>query len=765
MLNKKLFASVATQEKWNTLKISTGVSDDHYVIGEGEATAGVPDIEWNWVVFIQDVKKIWNRGIFYSDNELAKVSIDKEETGSLVVELENGVVVGSDINLIQQYVDNKFITDGEIEVTDDAARAIMGGDWRTPTPEEWDTLFKLSFSYPGGAGGTATVGGILEFPCGTTDNNSTYWTNKVYDVNDRAWVYYFNTLDSNKHRPMFSVQSRRSTMLIRGVCPIGGNTNGHDYVDLGTGILWATKNVGATDSNPIGSQFKWGEIEPSTSGGYETYKWSEGGNGNNYGTLTKYVLSSSLGTIDNKEYLELSYKVPVSGVNKYYTYQECDDKFQPKGDYQTRGDYASTTDITNIIEQINSLSGDIDDTARNLWGGDWRMPTKAEVEELLTYAKNNITKLEIIFSDSLPYNYLVVSNNLVFPDGGYQRYIASAPAQKSLKWYIPTSERKTSTQVYVGRMDLIDFEDQKVLDLDAKLSTSDTEIRRDTAYPIRPVCDPGGNLNGHAGVDIGLPSGLIWATMNIGATDPTEVGNYYTWGDQQPTYRRNASTYYDKDTGSYTKYNNKDGLTRLSLIGGRFYTKSESDSKFALKSEISNSLEISEESTNYLHIFEDKLSALTSTLASVQLTQNSNGVYEESEDNEEKGLAIAVDVAAVIANKELVLNDLNERVAALEQAEPAPSTLSEDYAPSNADDMVPAAGDLLETAISKLDTKTIELEKAHYLSEDYTHEEDEFNLTINPGDSIQTAISKLDAAINYLLPGIETMLREIIGED
>ena len=37
-------------------------------------------------------------------------------------------------------------------------------------------------------------------------------------------------------------------------------------------------------------------------------------------------------------------------------------------------------------------------------------------------------------------------------------------------------------------------------------------------------------------VDMGLPSGLKWASFNLGATIPHEYGDYYTWGDVEPYY-------------------------------------------------------------------------------------------------------------------------------------------------------------------------------------------------------------------------------------
>ncbi|MBO7338425.1 MAG: SPOR domain-containing protein [Paludibacteraceae bacterium] len=38
-----------------------------------------------------------------------------------------------------------------------------------------------------------------------------------------------------------------------------------------------------------------------------------------------------------------------------------------------------------------------------------------------------------------------------------------------------------------------------------------------------------GNENGHQWVDMGLPSGTKWATCNIGADSPNDLGDYYTW--------------------------------------------------------------------------------------------------------------------------------------------------------------------------------------------------------------------------------------------
>lgn len=53
-----------------------------------------------------------------------------------------------------------------------------------------------------------------------------------------------------------------------------------------------------------------------------------------------------------------------------------------------------------------------------------------------------------------------------------------------------------------------------------------------------------GLYNGHAYVDLGLPSGTKWATMNVGATSETDYGNYYQYGKGAAQY---AATSGDSD--------------------------------------------------------------------------------------------------------------------------------------------------------------------------------------------------------------------------
>ena len=46
--------------------------------------------------------------------------------------------------------------------------------------------------------------------------------------------------------------------------------------------------------------------------------------------------------------------------------------------------------------------------------------------------------------------------------------------------------------------------------------------------------DIGTNANGKDCVDLGLTSGTLWATMNVGATSETDDGSYFQWGETEP---------------------------------------------------------------------------------------------------------------------------------------------------------------------------------------------------------------------------------------
>ena len=78
-----------------------------------------------------------------------------------------------------------------------------------------------------------------------------------------------------------------------------------------------------------------------------------------------------------------------------------------------------------------------------------------------------------------------------------------------------------------------------------------------------------GTYNGHEYVDLGLPSGTLWATCNVGANIPEKFGGYFAWGETMPKtyYDLSKYKYYNNNNETLTKYCNEgsysDNLTTL----------------------------------------------------------------------------------------------------------------------------------------------------------------------------------------------------------
>ena len=69
----------------------------------------------------------------------------------------------------------------------------------------------------------------------------------------------------------------------------------------------------------------------------------------------------------------------------------------------------------------------------------------------------------------------------------------------------------------------------------------------------------------HEYVDLGLPSGTLWATCNVGASAPEEFGDYFAWGETEPKVKYSESNY--------------------KWFGGTWYNYSRSITKYCTNSE------------------------------------------------------------------------------------------------------------------------------------------------------------------------------------
>ena len=90
------------------------------------------------------------------------------------------------------------------------------------------------------------------------------------------------------------------------------------------------------------------------------------------------------------------------------------------------------------------------------------------------------------------------------------------------------------------------------------------------------------DTKGHEYVDLGLTSGTLWATTNMGATNPEDYGDYFAWGETSPKtyFGWDAYKYSNGSYDSLTKYCSHDffgyngftdGLTELELADDAAY--------------------------------------------------------------------------------------------------------------------------------------------------------------------------------------------------
>lgn len=92
------------------------------------------------------------------------------------------------------------------------------------------------------------------------------------------------------------------------------------------------------------------------------------------------------------------------------------------------------------------------------------------------------------------------------------------------------------------------------------------EIARQLAL-LKAAAGIGGSTDKVEYVDLGLPSGNLWATCNLGASSPEAYGDYYAWGEVEPKqeYTKSNHKWYKEGAPSqgFTKYNNEDGKLTL----------------------------------------------------------------------------------------------------------------------------------------------------------------------------------------------------------
>lgn len=166
------------------------------------------------------------------------------------------------------------------------------------------------------------------------------------------------------------------------------------------------------------------------------------------------------------------------------------------------------------------------------YGEEYRMPTKSEVNKMLSLNKYFYGNGDCSYLISDDFNVLLLDKMGYYTDSENWDYFAGE--NSCCLW---TSMSYGSSNAYAVILGPSGYEIKSMPKKSAMgiMGVSDKEmIDNDNDYR---------QTDGIACVDLGLPSGIKWATCNVGATKPEESGDYYAWGETIEKSLYDISTY------------------------------------------------------------------------------------------------------------------------------------------------------------------------------------------------------------------------------
>lgn len=335
-------------------------------------------------------------------------------------------------------IDSKTV----LYLADDAARANWGGHWRMATENEWEELedncvwtwttmneiegYKVQSKITGYTDKWLFLPAAGQISSTNPDNIGSlggYWTSSL-DGSGSAAVY----MKLIKAGHIINSYYRNYGRSIR---PVYSDTPDpvYDFVDLGLSVKWATFNVGATSPEEYGDFFAWGDTEPYYETGYA------------------------------QENPQAHWKSGKSAGYTWSTYKYCNGSASTLTKYCNNSSYGNSgfTDSKTVLDPE-------DDAAHVICGGNWRMPTIAEWEELnnssnCTWTSTNLNGISGYMIQSNKKGYtnnwiflpmagsrVIISTSNVGSDGCYwmSQMFSSASPTPPYAYYFKLSSRRTT---------------------------------------------------------------------------------------------------------------------------------------------------------------------------------------------------------------------------------------------------------------------------------------------------------------------------------
>lgn len=358
---------------------------------------------------------------------------------------------------------------------------------------------------------------------------------------------------------------------------VTGDEEVHEYVDLGlpSGTLWATCNVGANNPEEYGSWFAWGETEPKTDDTSSEYKY--GGFYNHYYfEVTKYCTDEHYGyngfmdgltellpeddaaTINWGDAWLMPSKEQIKElIDNRYTFVEGNEEINGKWGWKI----TSRSNGNSIFLPLDT------DFRDRYWSRSLREENPQYAYMLAGYTWGG----ETLSYNARTYYYLVrpvhvsqqghVTNitlnetTLILKQGEQKKIIATVlPVEALNKSVIWKSNNENVATVDANGM--VTAIHSGVCNITC-YATDGSRVYSDCLISVYSAL----SIDGHEYVNLGLPSGTLWAIRNLGSESPIEFGDYFAWGETETKNKYDESNYKWMENGQLTKYTFADGQT------------------------------------------------------------------------------------------------------------------------------------------------------------------------------------------------------------